>query len=164
MNLTGLDCQVGNDSPVALAHFQMGVGKREVAGLEIKDEDVRLGARSQSADLLFPVQDARRDGGRLQNYVLKAHPETKHLRHYLRQRDAERFRRRVPVEVGADRIRIKVLFERLAGGVPGEAATAVSHVENDSTPSSLKRLRKDRFGDHAVPTSMEAVSQDVAGA
>src|ERR1051326_1147010 len=111
MNLASLDCQVGNDSLVSLAHFHMGIGEREVAGLEFKDQRIGLSARSQSADLPFPVQNARRDGGRLQHYILEFHPETKHLRHYLWQRHAERFGRRIPVEISADGIGIKVMFE-----------------------------------------------------
>src|SRR5579863_5762096 len=142
----------------------MSVSEWEIAGLEIENQHVSLGAGSQSADLLFLPQDPRRDCGSLQDNVLKAHPEAEHLRHYLRQRDAKRFRRGIPVKVSADGIRVEVMFEGFAGGVPREAAAAMSHVENDSALSRVKRLWKDRFGDHTVAASMEAVSQDIAGA
>src|ERR1041384_2428388 len=110
MNLTRLNHQVWNNSSAALVHFQMSVFKREVAGLEIENENSGRSASRQSTDLLFPVQDTRRDGGRFQNYILEAHSEAKHLGHDLWQGDAERFRCRIPVEVGADRIRIKMMF------------------------------------------------------
>ena len=112
----------------------------------------------------FPPQDFRRNSRGLEDGLFQAHPDAQHLRHHLRQRDGKRLGRAVPVEIGAERIRIKMVLEGPARRLPGEAAAAMADVEEDAAIPGLERLRNDRFVNHAVASSVKTVGQNIARA
>src|SRR5438067_8556987 len=95
-------------------------------------------------NLSFPAKRARGSQSCLRDDLTQAHAEAQKLRHHQWQRETKRIAHAVSVEVGADRIGVKVVLESLLRAVPGEAAAAVSDIEPNAPFPGHLHLRNQR--------------------